>query len=337
MAKQSLIQLMKQCTKAPMPGRVQPMLCTAVREIPANDDYLYEIKWDGYRLTAFIDNKKVRLDTRKHKDYTKRYPLIEESLKKLKHKMVLDGEAVVFDENGRPHFNAVQLYNGKRTPITYYVFDIVWLDGYDLSGLPLTQRKKILRAIITDTESVKYSQSFEDGKALYAAMQEHHWEGIVAKRKESEYLQNDRSFQWLKIQVKRVDEFVIVGWAESDKNRSFRSLLIGAHNEEDELVWLGRSGGGYKDEEMPGILKKLSAIEIKKSPCINEVLDTDGAVIHWVKPIYVGRFEYAEMTESGRIRKPAIWKGWDEHKAAKDVQIPLIKKLPAPPKKKKKV
>jgi bifunctional non-homologous end joining protein LigD len=325
----SIATLLKDAVKGKMPERVRPMLCTLITEFKNDPGYLYEIKWDGYRILSYVQNGKVRLDSRSGKDYTPKYPLVAKALKALKINAVIDGEMVVFDDQGHPSFNGVQLYNGHNTPIYYYVFDILWLGGYDLRELPLTKRKEILRALIKDNDVLRLSESFEDGEGLYELMKEKGFEGIVAKKKDSEYLEDDRSLQWFKIPIKRIDEFVIGGWAESDKAaRSFRSILFGAYVE-GKLKWVGRSGGGFKEKEMPEILKKLKQREIKGSPFSNAVLDTKGAVIHWVKPDLVGIFEYSEMTESGRIRKPATWKGFRLDKAPKQVVLPVAKEIPA--------
>jgi bifunctional non-homologous end joining protein LigD len=321
-----LIKLIRQGIKAAMPDSIKPMLATLSEGMINDDRYLYEVKWDGYRITAFIKKDKVQLVSRGGKNYTNRYPPVLNALKSFKHDVILDGEMVVFDADGRPTFNLVQLYNGHDTSISYYVFDVLFVDGYDVRKLPLITRKAILQQLVKGNEIIQFSDSFDDGEGLYELMQEKGWEGIIAKRKESVYIEDDRSYNWLKFPVKKVDEFVIGGWAESDKVRSFRSLLFGAYDK-GKLTWLGRSGGGFKENETPGILKQLKAREVKKSLFNNKVLDTKGAIIHWVKPELVGNFEYSEVTESGRIRKPAIWKGFREDKNPKDVIIPLVKKL----------
>jgi bifunctional non-homologous end joining protein LigD len=233
--------------------------------------------------------------------------------------MVLDGEMVVFNEEGMPDFDAVQNYNGHETQISYCVFDILWLDGYDLKGLPLRERKEILKNIVGDSTVLKYSESFDDGPGLYRQMIKLGLEGVVAKKKDSAYSEGIRGNEWLKTPTRIRQEFVIGGWAESDKARSFRSILFGAYNDKGEFEWIGRSGGGYKEAEMPGLLKKLEAIETKASPFVNKVLDTKGAKIHWVKPKLVANFEFAAWTKSGRIRKPATWLGLRKDKKPADV------------------
>ena len=315
---------MRKGKKSPPPTTVSPMLCTLTKKPVTNPEYIFEIKWDGYRIISYVQKGKVRMDSRSALDYTKKYPPVVEALKALKRDIILDGEVVVFNEEGLPDFDALQLYNGHNTPISYCVFDILWLDGYNLMELPLEERKKILKALVKGNKVLKFSESFDDGEGLYQYMLEKNLEGIVAKKRDSEYLPGVRSYEWLKVPTRKRQEFVIGGWAESENGRAFRSLLFGAY-EGKKLKWIGRSGGGYKQHEMPGILKQLKALETDESPFVNSVLDTKGAVVHWVKPELVANFEFATWTKSGRIRKPATFLGFRKDKNAKQV----VREVPA--------
>jgi bifunctional non-homologous end joining protein LigD len=303
---------------------VSPMLCTLTKDVVADEDYLYEIKWDGYRIVSHVQDSKVKMSSRSALDYTKKYPPVAKALEQLGHDAVVDGEVVVFNEHGKPDFDALQLYNGHETPINYCLFDLLWLDGFDLTELPLTERKDLLRDLIEGNEVLRFSESFDDGEKLYQQALDLDLEGIVAKRKDSTYQQGARNNNWLKTPTRKRQEFVIGGWAESDKNRSFRSLLFGAYNN-GKFEWIGRSGGGYKEKDMPAILEQLQQIESKDSPFVNKVLDTKGVKIHWVKPHLVANFEFATWTKSGRIRKPATFLGFRKDKKALDVvrEIPL--------------
>ena len=301
-----------------MPASVHPMLCTLTREVIQDDKFLYELKWDGYRIISSVEKGKVRMDSRSALDYTHKYPVVAKALASLGQNVVLDGEMVVFNEEGLPDFDALQLYDGHETPLTYCIFDLLWMNGYDLKELPLTDRKKILQDLLRGNKILRYSESFDDGKALYEEVIEKNMEGIVAKLKDSPYLPGNRGDYWLKTPTRKRQEFVIGGWAESDKSRAFKSLLFGAYTR-GKLEWIGRSGGGYKDKDMPGILKQLKAIEIGESPFNNKVLDTKGAKTHYVKPQLVANFEFATWTKSGRIRKPATFLGFRKDKKAKDV------------------
>ncbi|HEY4198546.1 MAG TPA: DNA polymerase ligase N-terminal domain-containing protein, partial [Mucilaginibacter sp.] len=200
-----------------MPLSVKPMLCTLTKDVVQDEDYLYELKWDGYRIVSYIKDGKVRMDSRSALDYTKKYPPVAKALKELSHDAVLDGEVVVFNEEGKPDFDALQLYNGHETPINYCVFDLLWLDGYNLMNLPLTDRKALLKDLVEGNEVLRFSESFDDGEALYQHALDLNLEGIVAKRRDSHYLPDARNDNWLKTPTRKRQEFVIGAWAESDK------------------------------------------------------------------------------------------------------------------------
>ena len=317
--------LMKRGIKSKIPASVAPMLCTLTKEVIQDEKYLYELKWDGYRIISYVEKGKVKMNSRSSLNYTHKYPVVAKALAALNHDIVLDGEVVVFNEEGLPDFDALQLYDGHETPLTYCLFDVLWLDGYDLKKLPLRERKEILKQILKGNRILRYSESFEDGPALYEQVIQKNMEGIVAKMKDSPYIPGNRGDSWLKTPTRKRQEFVIGGWAESDKSRSFKSLLFGAYTN-GKFEWIGRSGGGYKEKEMPGILKQLKAIEIDRSPFHNKVLDTKGAKTHYVKPQLVANFEFATWTKSGRIRKPATFLGFRKDKKPKDV----VREVPKP-------
>ncbi|MGN6417354.1 MAG: DNA ligase D [Pseudobacter sp.] len=298
---------------------IEPMLCTLVKEPFTDPDWIYEIKWDGYRLIGYVQKGKVRLTSRSGLDYTAKYPPLEKALRSIKHNMVIDGEAVVFNEQGKPDFDALQNFNGHYSPIAYCVFDLLWLDGYSLLDLPLMERKAMLQEMVKGQDLIRFSEQYDDGLALYEQMKALNLEGMVGKKRDSIYQPGVRGYDWVKVPTRKRQEFVIGGWAESDKQRSFRSLLFGAYNPKGQFEWIGRSGGGFKEKEMPAILKKLKALEIERSPFVNPVLDTKRAAIHYVKPSLVANFEFATWTKSGRIRKPATFLGFRKDKKAKQV------------------
>lgn len=309
-----------------VPKHISPMLCTLVREPLDRKEYLYEIKWDGYRIITYSVNGKIKMSSRSGLDYTSKYPLIAEAVANLRHDVILDGEVVVFNAEDKPDFDALQKYNGVRSPITYCVFDILFMDGHNLMEMPLEERKEILRTLVKGKGNFMFSESFGDGPALYNKMLEENLEGIVAKKRNSTYQPAQRNGDWVKTPTRKRQEFVIGGWAESDKSRAFKSLLFGAY-ENGKLQWIGRSGGGYKEKEMPAILNQLEKLETKTSPFANKVLDTKGAKIHWMKPELVANFEFATWTKSGRIRKPATFLGFRKDKNPKDVVREIPREL----------
>jgi bifunctional non-homologous end joining protein LigD len=304
------------------------MLSTLVKE-PFNDPkYVYEIKFDGYRIIAYVDQLNVKLESRGGMDYTKKYPPITAALKKLNRQMVVDGEVVYLNKQGIPDFDLLQTFNGQKTgPLAYYVFDILWLDGKDLTSLPLLERKAVLKDVIGGNPVIRYSEHFDDGLLVLRHARENALEGIMAKKKDSRYIPDNRSNLWLKFTIDKKEEFVVGGWIESE-SRKFRTLLFGAY-EGNELKWVGHAGGGYKEKDMPKILSRLKALETTESPFSNDV-DYEGKV-HWIKPELVANIKYATFTRAGKIRKPAIFLGFREDKKATQV-VRQIERTLTPPK-----
>jgi bifunctional non-homologous end joining protein LigD len=309
------------------PTVVAPMLATLVKE-PFNDKaYVYEVKWDGYRILAFCKHGLIKLQSRGGEDYTKKYPSVVRSLKTLNLNCIIDGEVVYINTEGKPDFDALQRVNGQQAPIVYYVFDLLWLEGDSLMKLPLLERKHILQNTVLDNDTIKYSDHFEDGLTLFDHVKTIGLEGIVAKRKDSQYLPNDRSKKWLKIMTDKKQEFVIGGWVESEKRNTFRTLLFGAY-ENGVLKWKGHAGGGFKEKDMPRILKRLQEIEIDKNPFDSDVEYSEGKP-HWVKPELVANIKFSTTTRSGKIRKPAIFLGFRDDKRATQVTTEVAHDPPA--------
>ena len=314
-----------------MPKRVEPMLCTLVKEPPTGDRFIYEVKWDGYRIIAYKSGNGVRLDSRGGQDYTGRYPSVVAALRRLQGDFILDGEMVVLNEEGKPDFDALQKFNGQPRGVVLYCFDLLWADSSSRMEKSLLDRKTALRELIDpEDEVLKYSEHFVDGQALFKQMAVLGLEGIVAKDSGSAYHPGERGKLWFKVPVHNRQEFVIGGWVESER-RHFRTLLFGTF-EKGKLIWVGHAGGGFKEKEMQEILERLRSIETKKNP-FDTPVDYDGKV-HWVKPELVANIRYATVTRSGRIRKPAIFEGFRNDKVAE--QVTLERPVPAPKKKTKK-
>jgi bifunctional non-homologous end joining protein LigD len=310
-----------------MPADIRPMLCSLVKEPFDSPEYLFEVKWDGYRLMSYGQGRHIKLSSRGGHDYSSKYPGIVTALKAIDGDFVIDGEAIVMNSAGKPDFDALQKASGHTSGVFYYVFDILWLNGRTLMDLPLVERKEMLRALVGENQTVKYSEHFDGGRDLFDRARELQLEGIVAKRRASAYMPGKRGKDWLKIPVEHKQEFVIGGWIESEKRNTFRTLLFGSY-EGGKLKWKGHAGGGYKEKEMPRILKRLKAIEIEESPFDAEVEYSEGTP-HWVKPELVANIKFATTTKSGKIRKPAIFLGFREDKDAKQV---VTEDAVAPPK-----
>lgn len=316
-----------------MPTGIKPMLCTLLKEPFSDPDYLYEVKWDGYRLLTYKDGASVKLSSRGGLDYTRKYPPIARALGALPQDVVIDGEAIVLNKEGKPDFDALQKFNGQQSGVFFYAFDILWADGNDLMRLPLVERKQILKSIVQDNSVIRYSEDFDDGIALFRHAEAMKLEGIIAKQRSSPYMPDRRGREWYKIPTAVRQEFVVGGWVESE-TRLFRTLLFGAYRGED-LYWIGHAGGGFKEREMKDILARLKSLEVKRSPFANEV-EYDG-VAHWVRPELVANIRYATVTRSGKIRKPAIFLGFRDDKNPGDVvpetagsHLGRERQLPAP-------
>jgi bifunctional non-homologous end joining protein LigD len=309
------------------PTAVKPMLATLVKQPFQDDDYVFEVKWDGYRILAFCVDDKVKLQSRGGEDYTKKYPSIVKALQALKLDCILDGEIVYINSEGKPDFDALQRVNGQKAPIVYYCFDLLWLSGKDLMTKSLIERKDLLKRLIADSDIIKFSDHFDDGLTLFDHVKKIGLEGIVAKRKDSRYIPDDRSKKWLKVTTEKRQEFVIGGWVESEKRNTFRTLLFGTY-ENGNLKWKGHAGGGFKEKDMPEILNRLKSIEIDKNPFDSDVEYSEGKP-HWVKPELVANIKFATTTKSGKIRKPAIFLGFREDKKASQVQTEIAKRPPS--------
>ena len=304
-----------------MPQRVEPMLATLAHDPVNKKDWIYEIKWDGYRVLAYINKGSVKLSSRNGLDYTKTYKVITEALQGSPHQLIIDGEIVLLNDNGIPDFDGLQAYKGEGE-LVYYVFDIIYANGRDLSKLALTERKQILHKLYPGSSVIRYSESFEDGVELYKQAQALGFEGVVGKKSSSIYEAGKRSKNWLKYPVETREEYIIGGWTESASGRAFRSLLFGYYDNR-KLIYLGHAGLGYRDKNMPDILSRLKKIETSESPFSNDV-DAETKV-HWVEPILVAEIKYATLTKSGKIRKPAIFLGFRDDKSVKDVTVPAPK------------
>jgi bifunctional non-homologous end joining protein LigD len=315
--------------KAPFPSRIDPMLATKITNVFDDPGYLYEVKWDGYRIITYKNKHNIKLRSRKFENYTHKYSTVVDTLSSFSHSFVFDGEIVYFDEKGKPSFDLLQKVKSiDADRLSYCVFDILWLDGYSLLNVPLIQRKRILKLIFNKPIQHITNDFYVDGNGneLFEQVLQQDMEGIVAKKKDSIYLPGARSKQWLKVQTKIRQEFVIGGWSESESGRDFKSILFGYYDNDGKFIFYGHSGGGYTDKTAKELKHKLLKIEIKKKPFANEV--ESRVPVHWVKPMLVAEFEYATTTKSGKIRKPAIFKGLRSDKEPTEIRLDIATNPP---------
>lgn len=290
------------------------MLATLTDQIPTRD-YLFEIKYDGYRILSYVEGKKVKMMTRNHQDYTKKFPHIYRYFSSLNQTMVLDGEIVALDKKGRSNFSLLQTCI-KENPeqVVYVLFDILALDGKDLRQEPLVKRKKILKNIMKNfPDFLLYSEHVIDhGKESFAYAFEMGLEGIIGKQIHSPY-QEKRSTDWLKIKCYQRQELIILGYMTSSKNPDLSALLLGYYQDQ-QLVYAGKVGTGFTQTERKELQKMLRQIEVKKTP----IPSNKEKNVHWVKPKKIVEVQFAEWTKQHLLRQ-ASYLGLREDKEIKDV------------------
>lgn len=290
-------------------------------KIPSGKNWLFEIKYDGYRVLTYSQNGRVKFFSRNKNEFTDKFKELAQEIQKWSNSrsFVLDGEMVVLDEEGRSDFQALQNYvkNKEKKPLVYMVFDILALDGEDLRGIPLKKRKDILKRFISDApQNLVFSEHvFGQGKQCFDLAQKMGLEGIVAKLDSSKYI-GGRNEDWLKIKCRKSQEFVVGGFQTSEK-KLISSLFLGVF-ENDNFIFYGKVGTGLKTFEQKFLLEKFSKILSKKSPFSNDDLLKSDNKIFWLKPEIVVEIEYAQITSENLLRQ-ASFKGVREDKNARDV------------------
>jgi bifunctional non-homologous end joining protein LigD len=306
---------MKAAGKAPFPKIAQPMLATLVEHPFDNNDWLFELKLDGMRAIAEKNGDKLDMWTRSGKSLAYRFPTLAKALLALPaDTVVLDGEIVALDENGQSHFHLIQprihlsrpkdiAAADEQIPVYFYAFDLLYFNGYNLMKFPLTQRKAVLRKLITEnTGWIRFADHVDGtGKQFFKAVEALGLEGIVGKLKKSPYEQA-RSRYWLKIKTQQVDHFVIGGFTPPEGSRKyFGALLLGLYKN-DKLIFVGRSGGGFDDRALVEIYKALQPLVTKKSPFQDVPAELRKAT--WVKPQMVCEVRFTEWTADKKLRAP---------------------------------
>ncbi len=323
-----LLSKTKGAVERPIPSVIHPMLATPVDQPFDGPDWLFEIKWDGYRAVAFVENGDVRLVSRNQNDLTAQYPELQNLPNFVKAETaVLDGEIVALDEDGRSSFSLMQQRTGirergRRTaarsdiPVLYYAFDVIYLDGYDLHRVSLEERKQVLAGIITPGGSVRYSDHFAQGAALFDAAREKGLEGILAKRRNSYYAER-RSQEWLKIKITQTLDCVIGGYTEPEGSRQyFGSIVLGLYDKQGRLIHVGQAGTGFSFSTLEEISELLRKRETNRSPFHGGV---DALrKVHWVKPELVAEIKFTEWThetpEGGPKLRAPVFMGLREDK-----------------------
>jgi len=314
---------------APLPKHVEPALSTLAAAPPSGQDWAHEIKFDGYRILACLDQGKVTLSTRKGNDWTERMPALAEALRAIPVKTaVLDGELVALDARGLSSFQGLQDALGRgqsrqAASLVYYAFDLLYLDGIDVRGVGLAQRKTLLRQTLARVppsfaSTIRLSDHVVgQGPAFFEQAARMGLEGIVSKQLEAPYC-SGRSRHWLKVKCMHRQEFVVVGFTEPKGSRTLLGALLLATYTGDKLVYRGRVGTGFSEGSLLALHRKLAPMADRKPPFAHAPSATETRGVHWVKPEMVAEVSFAGFTQDGLIRH-ATFLGLREDKAGPEV------------------
>jgi bifunctional non-homologous end joining protein LigD len=319
-----------------MPTVIHPMLATATAKAFDDPDWLFEIKWDGYRAVAFIENGRVRLVSRNQNELTAQFSELG-SLPQFVNaqRAILDGEIVALDDEGRPSFSLMQqrtgFQPGKRrvqrregVPVIYYAFDLLYLDGLDLRRVALEQRKQLLQDRIKAGGVIQFSDHYaEKGLALFEAAKQRGLEGILAKKRSSVY-QEKRSSDWLKIKITQRQECVIGGYTDPEGSREyFGALVLGLYDRKGRLIHVGQVGTGFDQKTLREMFARLQGLKTKQNPFYGEI----GGLrkVHFVRPELVAEIKFAEWThesaEGGVKLRAPVFMGLRADKPAEECRL----------------
>ena len=332
----ALPALLEGAVEAEPPRDATPMLAVAREKAFTDPDWLFEVKWDGVRLLAYVDEGALRLITRNGREVASHYPELADLGAKLRvRRAVLDGEVVALDEKGRGDFGRLQQRMHverpsralvSKVPVYFYVFDLLYADGYDLRRAELRERKRCLRELLLPgAEPVRYSSHVEErGEEMFDAVRQHGAEGLVAKRAASSY-SGARSADWLKIKVSQEADVVIGGWTERRGAKNDLGALVAGLFREGRLLFVGGVGSGFTNESLSEVGKRLRPVEVKRCPFVvrPELKET----AHWTRPELVARVRFAGWAADGALRH-AVFLGLRDDIAPADCIDPRVAEDP---------
>jgi len=303
-----------------MPSQIKPMLATLVDDPFSDPDWIFETKWDGFRSVCFLKNGKPRFVSRNQIEMTPQYPELANIGKHVRAKeAILDGEICALDSQGIPRFQLLQRKGmTKRPPIVYFVFDLLYVDGHDLTGCTVVERKAKLAEIIQPSSVIKLSEHIEgEGEALFREVAKFRLEGMMAKRADSKYVQK-RSSDWLKIKTVMRQEIVIGGYTQPRGSRSYFGSLVCGLYRDNELHYVAHTGGGFNEKLLAAIYKLMQPLKTDKSPFVQAPKTNEP--VQWLKPKLVAEVKFSEWTADNRMRHP-VFVGLREDKDPKDCRF----------------
>jgi bifunctional non-homologous end joining protein LigD len=322
---------------AAYPGFIPPMLASLTNTPFSDPLWTFEPKLDGYRIIATLKDGVVSLWSRSGNNVTEKYPSIASSVKQqTASEVVLDGEIVAIDKNGHVSFECLQQHlkvtiqteECRDAPLIYYVFDILYLDGYDMRSVAYNSRRHLLRNTLLTSDNLRLVDSFAaEGKKVFEAAVKNGLEGVVAKKTDSLYQPGKRSQDWLKVKATQSGDFIITGYTAGEGNRSesMGALLLGYLDNNNTLIYAGHVGTGFNEQTLSDIKQRLDSLKTDRSP-FTEIPDTNGKAT-WVRPELIAEVKYSQWTRDGRLRAPVFMRLREDKPAAEASRDKII---PAP-------
>lgn len=301
---------------------LEPMLATLTDEAFDDPGWVFEVKWDGYRIITNIANGKVQLLSRNGLDVTEKYPSLAEAAAFIDHNAILDGELVALDKAGKPNFSLMQNAGENAAALVYYAFDLLALDGKDLRDRTLLERKEELEGIVAElpkNSMIRYSQHIErTGKKYFQAAAKQELEGIMGKRKDSVYRSGTRTKDWLKIKTCKRQEAVIIGYTEPKSSRKYFGSLVFAVCEGGKYRYAGNAGTGFTQKGLKELYDRMQPL-VRKTKTITDTVPGSNRIT-WLKPELVGEVQFTEWTPDGHMRHP-VFKGLRSDKKPDEITV----------------